>query len=502
MASSLRRRKKTWPLIPEVLSAMGKTMNYGLRKLSTRTKLMAALVALAMAGVSHAQTLVGGGATLPAIGYVGSNASNPSTPQVGVTGVPVSSTSLFGASGVATSYCLTGSGAGKNILAGIASNSVQDTCPTDSTGTLHGFGANASGVGRSTLTQPSFAGADAPLAATDFANYISTTLGNHSGTNPVEFPAVAGAVAIAFNLKDNTGATVTSSEVNLSDTQICSIFSGAVTTWNDSSLASAFTLPAGRSIPANPINVAYRSDGSGTTFSLSNHLAAACNTTVNPLETSQTFFATSGTYVVDNFFGGTHPALPTNWIPASGNPALANAIATNANAIGYVETANALATNPGLQFADVDGKSPTANFNSTLTLAALSVQTNSAISTTNNANGTPQVVALSNPTTPLPTVTNACIMLVKPSAYAVPGSIAGDINPVGNYPIVAVSYLLGNSVGNGTDLANTRTLVTSPYNTSIRSTVTTIGGSTGLQYLDNTTNNVFTTARVSGCYAM
>lgn len=478
---------------------MGKTMSYGLNSLSTRTKLIAGALALVMAGMSHASgTVVGGGATLPSIGYVGSAAANPSTPQV--FGSNVDAHSLFGAAlGTGVSYCLTGSGAGKNILAGIANNSVQNTCPIDSTGTLHGFGATA--VSRTDLTQPNFAGADSPLSSGDFSNYI----GAHSNNNPVEFPAVAGAVAIAFNLKDNTGAQVTSSEVNFSDAQLCSIFSGAVTTWNDSSLASAFTLPAGHSIPANPINVQYRSDGSGTTFSFSNHLSAACNTTTNPIETSQNFFSTTASpYVVQNFYGGTHPALPSNWTGSSGNQNVAQAIKNTANSVGYVEAANALATVAGLQFADVNGKSPTANFSSALTLVALSVQANGAIGSTNNPNGTPTIVALSNASNPLPTGTNACIVLVKPADYAVPGSSPGFINPTGNYPIVAVSYLLGNTVGNGSDQANTRTLATAPYNSTIRSSVTTIGGSTGLQFINpNTAFNTSTNpSQVSTCYGL
>lgn len=488
-------------------------MSYGINSLSTRTKLIAGALALVMAGMSHASgTIVGGGATLPSLGYVGTGAANPNTPQV--FGSSVDAHSLFGAAlGTGVSYCLTGSGAGKNILAGIANNSVQNACPTDSTGTLHGFGAPA--VSRTDLTQPNFAGADAPLSSTDFSNYI----GAHGNNNPVEFPAVAGAVAIAFNLKDNTGATVTGSEVNFTDTQLCKIFSGQVTVWNDPQLTgqatgstNAYSLPAGHSIPANPINVQYRSDGSGTTFSFSNHLAAACNTTTNPIETSQNFFSTSASpYVVQNFFGGSsHPALPSNWTGSSGNPAVARAINATSNSIGYVEAANALHTvdsngNPiMLQFADVGGKSPTADFGSALTLVALSVQANAAIGSTNNTNGTPTVVALSNPNKALTTGSNACIVLVKPADYAVPGSTPGFINPTGNYPIVAVSYLLGNTVGNGTDQANTQTLATAPYNSTIRSSVTTIGGTTGLQFINpNTAFNTSTNpSQVSNCYGL
>lgn len=46
-----------------------------------------------------------------------------------------------------------------------------------------------------------------------------------------------------------------------------------------------------------------------------------------------------------------------------------------------------------------------------------------------------------------------------------------------SYPIVAVSYLLGSSQGNGTDLANTQGLLASPYTVN-QSSVTTIGTAT------------------------
>lgn len=142
-------------------------MSYGLDHLSIRTKLIAGALALVMAGASHADgaTLVGGGATLPSIGYVGLNAAT----MTQVSGSNIDPTSLFGVALPDASYCLTGSGTGKNILAGFANNNVQNPCPVDLTGTRHGFGAPA--VGRKDLAQPNFAATDAPLSATDYSNY-------------------------------------------------------------------------------------------------------------------------------------------------------------------------------------------------------------------------------------------------------------------------------------------------------------------------------------------
>ena len=470
-------------------------MSYGLTRLSTRTKLIAGALALVIAGVSHADsaTLVGGGATLPSIGYVGPNAAT----MTQVSGSNILSTSLFGVALPDVSYCLTGSGAGKNILAGITGNSVQNACPTAVVGgvTVHGFGAPA--VSRTDLTQPNFAGADAPLSATDYSNYKS--IHTASNANPTEFPAVAGAVAIPFNLVDSLSNLVTSSEVDFTSAQLCLIFTGQANNWTDTRLLSAYHLTDGGSIVSAPINVQFRSDGSGTTFSFSNHLSAACNTTTNPLETSQNFFSTTATpYVVQNWFSATggvpngDGTTTPKWTGSSGNAAVANAVKNTANSIGYVEAANALATAPNLQFADVDTKSPTADFSSALTLVALSVATNNVIGSTNNANGTPTL-------SPISGAVGSCIKLVKPADYALANNNAGNINPAGNYPIVAVSYLLGNTSGNGADLANTQTLVNAPYNTTVQGKVTTIGGSTGLQFLN--VSSAFSITAAGTCLA-
>jgi phosphate transport system substrate-binding protein len=461
-------------------------MNHGL-KMSVRTQLVLGALALAVAGVSHAArapTLVGGGATLPSIGYVGSAAATSLQVDPAGTGSLFGVYTAQGAKFPDVSYCLTGSGAGKDILAGVTIGSteynVQNSCTKNSSGTVTGFGASA--AGRSALTQPNFAGADSPLASTDYTNYVN----NHSsGDYPTQFPAVAGAIAIAFDLTDSQGNQVTSSEVNFSSTQVCEIFSGEVTNWDDTRLTSAFTLPNGDSIPSTNINVQYRSDGSGTSFSFSNYLSNVCG------EINSAYFQTNQAFtsvVLGNppSVPGVLSAIPSNWTGSSGNESIATAIGSADGNVGYVETANALATDPSLQYADVSGLSPTANFGSTLTLNSDDVVYNEAI-TGANSTGQATYGAISGaPST-------ECIALVPPSAYA-PG---GDIVPSTTYPIVAISYLLGNTDGNGSDLANTQGLLTAPYTSSITSSVTTIGAGTGLAFLN--VSAAFTASQVSGC---
>jgi len=472
-------------------------MRFGLTKFSTRTKLVVGAIALVLAGLSHASgTLVGGGATLPSVGYVGSNAASGNLQFFGTgTGTGIAAGSLFGVYAAQTgnpgvSYCLTGSGAGKDVLAGgtIGANTygVQTNCAKNTNGVVNGFGAPA--VSRTDLLQPSFAAADSPLAATDVANYQT----GHGSTSdfPTQFPVIAGAVGIGFNLTDSTGAQVTASEANFSTVQVCQILSGTITSWSDSRLTSAFTLPSGRTIPATAINVQYRSDGSGTSFSLSNYLSNNCGSAglSNVFETSQNF--TGAGSVASNFF----TTLPANWTGSGGDANVAKAIANTASSVGYVGTANALALAlTTLQLADVAGKSPTANFGSPLIISSTDVVYNEVINPTNASNGTAQVEAITSPPS------TQCIALVPPTDYAIAGS-RGGIVPSTSYPIVAVSYFLGNAQGNlSTDLASRANLLEIPYSGGrVTVKVTTVGPSTGLAFLNITNAGTNFTATSPG----
>jgi phosphate transport system substrate-binding protein len=451
---------------------------------SARARTAWGALLLSIAGLTHASTLVGGAAMPSAIAYVGPAAAS----SLQVFGDAVTPNSLLGVysaqSGYpSVSYCQAGDGAGKDILAGVTIESikynVQNTC-TDNLGSPTGFGAAA--VGRTDLTQPNFVAVDLPLSATDYTNYVS----NHaSGSYPTQFPAIAGAIAIVFNLKDGEGNQVTSSQVNFTDAQLCAIFSGAVTNWDEPELVSAFTLPVGDFIPSMPINVQYHSEGSGTTFALSNHLATVCGATEGAyFETSVVF-----TDMVGNFFPTT---IPYYWTGYSGDAAVATGIQNTAGSIGYVETIDALAINPALQMADVNGRSPLTNFGSSLTITASDIEYNKAISITNNANGTAVVQPLPNPPA------TSCIALVLPSTYAATSTTRGYLLQPDIYPIVGISYLLGNTAGNNEDLAATQELLTAPYNAIIKNEVTTIGPGTGFAFL-NLGSGAFTLAQVAGC---
>jgi len=236
---------------------------------NTRTKLVTGAVMLVLglsaAGTAMSTDTFGGGATLPAGGYVGFNFLNPAVKQSANTAFPtsgaaaVSSTSLFGAwaarTGNKVSYCQTGSGNGKKIFDNSdGTNHLTAIGACD--GTTIGFGAPSS-----ILVNPHFAGSDAPMSATEY-NWFDVTGGKKTQYGePVQFPAVAGSIAVIYR-KDSL-----STPLNLTSAQVCGVFNGSITQW------SALT---GNASDTTTIKVAFRSDGSGTSFSLANHMATAC----------------------------------------------------------------------------------------------------------------------------------------------------------------------------------------------------------------------------------
>ena len=80
----------------------------------------------------------------------------------------------------------------------------------------------------------------------------------------VLIPATAGSIVVAYNLPGVP-------DLKLSREALAGIFLGKIMAWNDPVIAKD---NPGVKLPALPINVAKRSDGSGTTFVFSKHLAA------------------------------------------------------------------------------------------------------------------------------------------------------------------------------------------------------------------------------------
>lgn len=121
-------------------------------------------------------------------------------------------------------------------------------------------------------------------------------------------PVAAGAVVVAFNLDGVR-------RLDLSRQALAGIFLGEITRWDDPEIA-AFNPDA--VLPARPIRVVCRSDGSGTTHAMTRYLAAI----------SPAWNARHGVALA--------PEWPAAFSAEVGNDGVAAAVARTAGSIGYV----------------------------------------------------------------------------------------------------------------------------------------------------------------------
>src|SRR5258708_33618334 len=112
-----------------------------------------------------------------------------------------------------------------------------------------------------------FGATDAPLSDAEQSSMPQPTL---------HIPTVAGAVVMAYNVPGiGTG-------MKLSGETIAEIYLGHITTWNHPAIAKD---NPGAKLPASPITVVHRSDGSGTSYIFTNYLSS-----VNPEWSSKVSF--------------------------------------------------------------------------------------------------------------------------------------------------------------------------------------------------------------------
>jgi phosphate transport system substrate-binding protein len=142
-------------------------------------------------------------------------------------------------------------------------------------------------------------------------------------------PATAGSVVLAYNLPGVA-------DLKLSREVLAGIFLGTVTRWNDAAIAAN---NPGVALPDQPINVAYRSDGSGTTFVFTQHVAA-----VSP--------------EFDEKIGADKSVTFPVGVGGKGNEGVTALIKQTPGTIGYVEYG--YAKNNGLSVAAIENK--TGNF--------------------------------------------------------------------------------------------------------------------------------------------
>ena len=129
----------------------------------------------------------------------------------------------------------------------------------------------------------------------------------------IQFPVIAGTVAMVYNLPE------VSKPLNLSQKAIAGIFLGSIKTWNDPIIAKD---NAGVKLPSTPVVVAHRSDGSGTSYIVTDFLS----------NISPDWKAKVGT--------GKAVQWPVG-VGAKGNEGVTNQVKLTIGAIGYVDLAYA-----------------------------------------------------------------------------------------------------------------------------------------------------------------
>jgi phosphate transport system substrate-binding protein len=251
-----------------------------------------ALAACFAANDASAQVIYSGGSSLAAIVYRqladcwGVPVINPTTSQP-ATPIAAACPSTSGAAVIGTAqilYASVGSGAGKQAF----DNNNGSTSTSVGLGNSPAASPQYTSTAWSTFGYPNFhfAGSDDPIVAGDISLYNSN-VGSLGGAI-LQFPSMVVDVAIAFNGKDGTGATLSignsipangTSGLNLSRQALCGIVSGHITKWNNSILTA---LNNGTVLGTGNITFVHRSDGSGTTFLTTNAMVAQCNGIVGP----------------------------------------------------------------------------------------------------------------------------------------------------------------------------------------------------------------------------
>lgn len=236
----------------------------------------------------------GGGSSLvaPTIG-----ANSPASGEIG----------LYTTNNATFTYFSVGSGAGQNAF-------------LNNQPTYFGAGAN-------TASAVYFANSDAALTTAQVTSYNAGTVGSNSGpliqipyiVTAITVPVVNGPAVTSVKTPQTTPGQAHS--IALNDDDLCGIFSGKLTNWNQ------VTNPEGGLYSANaPIKVVYRADGSGTTELLTRHLAAVC-TTANTA--SGVKFIDSLTFANTTAFPS---GVPANFVAASGSGGVRNTLTTLSSA--------------------------------------------------------------------------------------------------------------------------------------------------------------------------
>jgi hypothetical protein len=282
--------------------------------LRTLSVIAIAAAASPAARATTSVTINGGGATSPQADYAGPNDPN--------TGAPTSEFSLYNSTVTAVqfgTYWGSGSGTGQQAF-------IQDdlTCDINKvTGANSGKCSNTPG-GADTVH---YGLSDTPLSSTQIATWATSSFGQTAAGNLIQLPTLGTGEAIVVN---DTNITK-NGQATFSDNDLCGIFSGLITDF--SQITDSATAPA-----AGQFKFVYRADSAGSTFIITNHLAAVC--TAGNTKAGVTFSAVTTFASLFTSLGGISTVIP-NAVGETLNSGVANYLAGLSNGavpqgIGYV----------------------------------------------------------------------------------------------------------------------------------------------------------------------
>jgi hypothetical protein len=287
--------------------------------LSLSTFALAAAFAASAAATTTPAIIQGGGATAAQGNYAGANSSS---------GAPLSELSTYNSSQTAvqfSTYWGAGSGTGQTAL---VNNDL--TCDINKV-------ENPNGTKQQQACTPApggpnyvdYAFSETPVSTAVAASWVSSSYGQSVAGDLIQIPVHGTGVAIVA--VDNNVAK--NGTLELSDNDLCQIFSGGYTDF--SQITDSKTLKP----TPGPFQFVYRSDSSGGTFILTNHLAAVCNS--SNTAPGVTFVATSTfATIFPSSAGGITHFIP-NAVGESGFQNLADYLSnltstTVTQAIGYL----------------------------------------------------------------------------------------------------------------------------------------------------------------------
>jgi phosphate transport system substrate-binding protein len=261
------------------------------------------------------QVVAASGAVAAAIALAAcssSSSSSSSAPSSTAASTPAAGSTSASASTASGTI----SGAGSTFQTNFQQSAISAFKSVDSGITVN-YNPVGSGSGRADLYANTvlYAGSDSPIPAKEKSKVPA-------GKTVLYFPVQIGPIAIAYNV---SGV----SDLKLDATVLAQIFSGKITTWNNSAIKA---LNPSASLPSSSINLEVRSDSSGTTQNFSQYLVDAAGSAW-----------TLGTSSVISFPKSAHAN--------SGGSAVAAAVKATSGSIGYVDFSTATAT--GLTSASI-----------------------------------------------------------------------------------------------------------------------------------------------------